>query len=149
MGGVCSNIISSNPADVILLVFALLVLFICCWCIWAFFYAIFLFIFSKGDDSKVKWAWNSIRYMIIWIFLTVMLLFAWPTLLRLFNMPNPGNYSARNIFSKIGSVVTCLTAGVVTVVKDPANNSPLWSPWNYYGWSSDGVVYNEFEFGEL
>ena len=147
MGGACSNVISSNPSDVILLVFALLVLIICCWCIWAFFYAIFLFIFSKWDDNKVKWAWNSIRYMIIWIFLTVMLLFAWPTLLRLFNMPNPGNYSARHIFTKIGSVVSCLTAGVVEVVKDPANNSPFWSS---YGRSSDSITYEEtFEFNEL
>lgn len=143
MGGSCGNIISSNPADVILFIFALLVLIICCWCIWAFFYAIFLFIFSKWDDNKVKSAWNSIRYMIIWIFLTVMLLFAGPTLLRLFNMPNSGIYSARNIFNKIGTVVSCFTEWVVFVVKNP-DSGPLWNQ-GYYGWS-----YNEsFEFDEL
>ena len=149
MWSACSNVISPNPADVILLVFALLVLVICVWCIWAFFYAIFLFIFSKWDDSKVKSAWNSIRYMIIWIFLTVMLLFAWPTLLRLFNMPNSGNYSARNIFTKIWTVVSCLTEWIVFVAKNP-ESGPLWSQGSFYGWSSDDLDYDEpFEFDEL
>lgn len=149
-GGACSNIISSNPADVILLIFALLVLVICCGCIWAFFYAIFLFIFSKWDDNKVKSAWNSIRYMIIGIFLTVMLLFAWPTLLRLFNMPNSGIYSAKNIFNKIGTVVSCLSEWVVYVTKHP-NDGPLWwSEGSLFGWSSNNLDYDEpFEFGEL
>lgn len=152
MGGACSSVISSNPADVILLVFAFLVLIIFCWCIWAFFYAIFLFIFSKWDDNKVKSAWNSIRYMIIWIFLTVMLLFAWPTLLRLFGMPNPENYSARKIFTKIWSVITCLSTGVVTVVKDPANNSPFEWLDSFSAWNSDDLTsYDDepFVFDEL
>lgn len=146
MWGVCGNIISSNPADVILLVFALLVLLVCWGCIWTFFYAIFLFIFSKWDDSKVKSAWNSIRYMIIWVFLTVMLLFMWPTLLRLFNMPNPENYSAKNIFTKIWAVVSCISRWVVTVVKDPANSSTNF----FYVSTSDGMTYDEsFSFDEL
>lgn len=89
--------------------------------------------------------------MIIGIFLTVMLLFAWPTLLRLFNMPNSGIYSARNIFSKIWSVVSCLTEWVVFIAKHP-DEGPLWTnPWGFYGWaSSDDFDYDDsFEFGEL
>lgn len=75
-----------------------------------------------------------------------MLLFMWPTLLRLFNMPNPENYSAKNIFTKIGAVVSCVSKWVVTVVKDPANNSADFFSVS----SSDGMTYNEsFSFDEL
>lgn len=66
-----------------------------------------------------------------------MLLFAWPALLGVFRMPNPDNYSAKKIFAKIWTVVSCLTEWVVSIVKDPENNSPLWSFGNVYVWSSD------------
>ena len=78
--------------------------------------------------------------MIIWIFLTVMLLFAWPALLGVFRMPNPDNYSAKKIFAKIWTVVSCLSEWVVSIVKDPQNNSPLWGVGNFYAWSSDEIV---------
>lgn len=133
MENACSSIISSNPADVILFVFALIVLVILVWCIWAFFYAVFLFIFSRWDDSKVKSAWNGIRYMIIWLFMTVMLLFLWPTLLRLFRMRNADTYSAKYIFVKVGQIVSCISSWIVAVVKDYPNNNPFWSTDDLYG----------------
>jgi len=125
MGGACSNIITANPADVILLIFALIVLAALVWCIRTFFYAIFLFIFSRGDDSKVKLAWNAIRYMIIWLFITVMLLFIAPTLLKIFRIPNPENYSAKYIFIKVGNIVSCVSSGITKVVTDYPNNNPF------------------------
>ena len=125
MENACSNLITSNPADVILLVFALIVLVVLVWCIWAFFYAVFLFIFSRWDDSKVKSAWNWIRYMIIWLFMTVMLLFMWPTVLRLFKMQNSDNYSAKYIFVKVGQIVSCVWTWIVSVIKDYPNNNPF------------------------
>jgi len=125
MGGACSNIITSNPADVILFVFALIVLAILVWCIWAFFYAIFLFIFSRWDDSKVKLAWNAIRYMIIWLFITVMLLFVAPTVLKVFRVPNPDNYSAKYIFVKVWNIINCVTTWISRVISDYPNNNPF------------------------
>jgi len=142
MGGACSNIITTNPADVILLIFALIVLVIMIWCIWAFFYAIFLFVFSRWDDSKVKLAWNWIRYMIIGLFLTVMILFMWPLILKLFRVQNPEAYSAKYIFVKVGNIVSCVSTWIVAVVTDyPGNNPfgsteyPIWlgqSDWGNY-----------------
>ena len=132
MGNACSNIVSSNPADVILLIFAIILLVVLCGCIWAFFYSIFLFIFSKWDDAKVKSARNSIRYMIIGIFLTVMLLFMGPTLLKLFRLKNSEMYSAKNIFGKMGNIISCLTTWVVSVVKDYPNNNPFGDTTDIY-----------------
>lgn len=126
MENACSNIFTPNPADVILFVFALIVLVILVWCIWAFFYAIFLFIFSRWDDSKVKLAWNGIRYMIIWLFLTVMILFMAPTVLKVFRMPNYNNYSAKYIFVKVGNIVNCVTTWITAVITDYPNNNPFW-----------------------
>ena len=146
MENACANIISANPADVILFVFALIVLAVLVWCIRAFFYAIFLFIFSRWDDSKVKSAWNGIRYMIIWLFLTVMVLFIWPMILKFFRVQNPEYYSAKYIFVKVGNIITCVSAWVVAVVTDYPNNNPFgsdgdifWptqSVWTDYAWTT-------------
>jgi energy-coupling factor transporter transmembrane protein EcfT len=125
MENACSNIITANPADVILLIFALIVLVALVGCIRTFFYAIFLFIFSRWDDSKVKLARNAIRYMIIWLFVMVMLLFVAPTLLKIFKVPNPENYSAKYIFVKVGSIVNCVSTWITRVVTDYPNNNPF------------------------
>jgi hypothetical protein len=69
------NTIFQSAEDIILFILAIAILLIFIGCIYAFFHAIFLFIFSKGEETKVKAAWNSIRYMIIGLFLTIMLLF--------------------------------------------------------------------------
>ena len=145
----CSNIITSNPADIILFILAVLVLIVFCGCIWAFFYAIFLFIFSKWDDAKVKSAWNSIRYMIIGIFLTVMLLFAGPLLLRFFWGSQGYWYSLGGLFTKMRNVWTCMITWVSSVITDYPNNNPFWDTsdpfWNYR-WSTTS---NEITIYEL
>jgi len=138
MGNACSNIITANPADVILFVFALIVLVILVGCVWAFFYAIFLFIFSKWDDSKVKLAWNSIRYMIIWLFLTVMILFIAPTVLKIFRVQNSESYSAKYIFVKVGNIVSCVTTWISKVLTDYPNNNPFGSTADPF-WLSQSV----------
>ena len=127
MGNACSNIITANPADIILFIFALIVLVVLVWCIRAFFYAVFLFIFSRWEDSKVKLAWNAIRYMIIWLFITVMLLFMAPTVLKLFRMPDADSYSAKYIFVKVGNIVSCVSLWITKVITDYPNNNPFGS----------------------
>lgn len=133
------HLLSSNPADVILFVFAVIVLIVLIGCIWAFFYAIFLFIFSKWDDAKVKSAWNGIRYMIIWLFLTVMLLFLGPTLLKTFRMDNSEIFSAKNIFSKVGDIVSCVSLWVTSVFTDYPNHNPFWSEASVWLFSSSAT----------
>lgn len=119
------NNLFKTPEDIILFVLALAVLLVFIGCIYAFFRAIFLFIFSKGEDSKVKAAMNSIRYMIIGLFLTVMLLFVGPQVLKLFKLSNSEVYTARNVFTKIGDIVTGVGSLVSMAVRDyPAS---LWN----------------------
>ena len=73
--------VPATPTSVehfMLTLLALIVIVICGGCIYAFIHAIFLFVFSQGDEEKKKSAWNSIRYMIIGVMLTMFLLTFFP-----------------------------------------------------------------------
>lgn len=91
---------SSSIQDLILIVLAVVVIAISIWSIYAFIRAILLFIFSQWQEDKIKTAWNSIRYMIMWIFLTVFLLFMFPLIFKRMGLENYEEYSAKNIFNK-------------------------------------------------
>jgi len=112
------NTMFQKPEDIILFILAVAVLLVFVGCIYAFFQAIFLFIFSKGADDKVKGAWNSIRYLIIGLFLTIMLLFIGPQLLKRVNMPNAEVYTAKSIFAKIGDIAGGIGELVGIVIRD-------------------------------
>lgn len=82
-----------------------LVLIILGGCIYSFLRAIFFFIFSKGDDKQIKAAWDSIRYMILGLFFTVMLIFMSPTLLKFMNLQGAERYEAKTIFAYMGKIL--------------------------------------------
>lgn len=113
----------------VLSILAILVLIICGWCVYAFFHAIFLFIFSQGDEEKKKSAWNSIRYMIIWVILTVALLTVFPLAFRQLEITWYETYTASNIFQRAGEILN----GILQLGKTSSNsfnsgwfdNSPL------------------------
>ena len=65
--------------------------------LYAFIMAIFQFIFSRGEEEKIKKAWNNIRYMIIGIMLSIFLLFGVPLLLERFEVPGYEEYTFQNI----------------------------------------------------
>lgn len=71
--------------------------------------------------------------MIIWLFMTVMLLFMWPTILRLFRLQNADTYSAKYIFVKVWKIVSCVWWWIVAVVKDYPNNNPFEANNDTYG----------------
>lgn len=119
----------TTTADVVLFAMACTVLVVFAGCIYAFFYAIYLFIFSKWDDKKKKQAFDSIRYMVIGLFLTIMLLFIWPQALRLFKIQDYQQYTAKNVFTKIWVVITGLWEVIWIVTKD--------YPWTIWIDSSD------------
>ena len=85
-------------------------------CVYSFFRSIFYFIFSKGDNKQIKAAWDSIGHLIWGLFLTVMVIFMSPTLLKFMNVQGAERYEARSIFvymekiltglSKLGNIVT-------------------------------------------
>lgn len=95
--------------EIVLYVLGAIVLIICWGCIYAFFRAIFLFIFSKGDDKEIKAAWSSIRYMILGLFFTVMILFISPTLLKFMHLQGAEKYTPTAIFTYMGKIISCIT----------------------------------------
>ncbi len=96
---------TSSIQNAILIILALVIIAISAWSIYAFIRAIFLFIFSQWKEEKIKKAWNSIRYMIMWIFLTVFLLFFFPLVFKRMWLDDYEDYSAKNIFNKAGDMI--------------------------------------------
>lgn len=95
----------SEMEEVILTVFAIIVLIVFAWCLYTFVRAIFFFIFSQSkEENKKKW-WNSIRFMIIGLILTFLLLLLVPTVLRFMSVPNYNNYSMIKVFRKSSSLM--------------------------------------------
>lgn len=100
---------SSNTfQELILIILALVIIMICVGCIYAFFRSVYLFIFSHWEESKIKSAWTSIRFMVIGIFLTVAFLFVFPYLFKAMNVQDYEAYNAKNIFNKSGELLTKL-----------------------------------------
>jgi hypothetical protein len=59
-----------------------------------------LFIFSNGDEEKKKSAWNSIRYMIIGVIMTIFLLTVFPVIFRQLKVSGYEVYTAKNVFER-------------------------------------------------
>ena len=104
-------------SNIILFILAALVILIVAGCIFSFIRAIFFFIFSQWKEEKIKKAWNSIRYMIIWIFLTAALLFLFPLIFRRIWISDYEKYTAKNIFAKAGTILSSLFE-LKDVIKD-------------------------------
>ena len=91
--------------SIVLTILALVVLIICIGCIYAFIYDIFFFIFSHGEEEKKKSAWDSIRYMIIGIILTIFLLTVFPIILKGLKVTGYEEYNAKNVFTRAGDII--------------------------------------------
>jgi formate hydrogenlyase subunit 3/multisubunit Na+/H+ antiporter MnhD subunit len=91
---------TSSIQNLLLTILALVVILISVWSIYAFIRSIILFIFSQGKEESIKKARNSIRFMIMWIFLTVFLLFMFPLVFKRMWLENYEEYNAKNIFNK-------------------------------------------------
>lgn len=103
--------VPATPTSVehfMLTLLALIVIVIFGGCIYAFIHAIFLFIFSQGDDEKKQSAWNGIRYMIIGIVLTMFLLTFFPILFEQLHVTGYETYTASNIFNRVGEILNSL-----------------------------------------
>jgi len=85
-------------ANVILNIFAILVLLVFAGVLYAIIYSIIMFVFSWGNEEKIKKAWNSIRYALLWFILTLIILFAVPWFLRAIHIPWYRQYTSENIF---------------------------------------------------
>ena len=124
---------NANFQNVILTVLALVVLLVIVWCIYTFIRAIIMFIFSHNkEENKKKWR-NSIRFMIIGVILTIVLLFLIPVVLKRMKVEKYDTYTPTNIFSRAGELVTGLF-NLGNFIKQSQTNS------EYRGELYDGTV---------
>ena len=91
--------------NIILIVLAIVVLLVIIGCLYTFVRAIFFFIFWGSKEENKKKGWNSIRFMIIGIVLTLVLLFVFPSVLKVLSVPGHENYTPKKIFQKAGEIV--------------------------------------------
>ncbi len=134
---------NSTLENIIMIILAVLIIIISVWSIYAFFRAIFLFIFSGGDDEKVKSAWSSIRYMIIWLTMTILILFLFPLVLDRMRIPNSDNFSATNIFAKAWDVLEWVF-GLKDVIQESQELNQY--EWNlYYKDDNIPVFYDQYD----
>ncbi|HRU49969.1 MAG TPA: hypothetical protein P5155_00535 [Candidatus Absconditabacterales bacterium] len=122
--------------NLILTILAVVIIIVAVGSIYAFIRAIFLFIFSQGKEEKIKKAWNSIRYMIMGIFLSVFILFMFPLVFKRVGVDNHEEYSAKNIFNKAGTIIN-KTFKLKDIVKESQKK-------NQY----EGNLYYEDNFSE-
>ncbi len=97
--------------NIFLSILAILIIIIFWGVIYSFIWAIFLFIFSKWDENKIKKAINSIRYAIIGVILTVFLLFVFPIIFKKLQIPWYKVYTAQNIFKRASLIIKKVFTG--------------------------------------
>jgi formate hydrogenlyase subunit 3/multisubunit Na+/H+ antiporter MnhD subunit len=127
------NNLFKTSEDIILFALAIVILIVFLWCIYAFFCAIYLFIFSNGAEDKIKKAWDTIRYMVIGLFLTIFLLFVWPQVIKLFasDSVDTSKYTVKNVFNKIWDIVSTTADLIAMIVTNyPNGEKPDFSSLN-------------------
>ena len=120
--------------SLVLTILALLVLIIFFGSIYAFFRAIWLFIFSAGDAEKIKQAWNSIRFMIVGIIMTLAFLFIFPVIFKRMAVPGYEQYTAENIFRQ----ATLIMRSIFSFGREAADT---------YNGGADGGYFNPSDGG--
>lgn len=118
----------SSIEDVLLSVLAILIIVILLWTIYSVIFAIIQFIFSNWDQDKIKKAWNSIRYTIIGIIITVFLLFFIPMIFQRISPTGSVNYSARSILNR-AMVLGRNILSIWWLYSTPAVDSPRSIDW--------------------
>jgi hypothetical protein len=72
----------------------------------SFILAIWDFIKSEGEEeAKKKW-WNRIRFMMIGVLLTIVLLFLLPLWLQALGVVGYDAFTAQAIFARVGTLIT-------------------------------------------
>lgn len=120
----------------VLTILAFLVIIIFWGSLYAFFFAVFQFVFSSWDTEKIKKAWNSIRFMILWIFMTLIFLFIFPIIFRRLEVPWYEAYTARNIFQRSTDLIQAFFLFGWEAVQEYQswwiinNSSTIITPWS-------------------
>jgi NADH:ubiquinone oxidoreductase subunit 6 (subunit J) len=94
----------------------------------SFIMAIWDFVRSEWEEAeKKKWR-NRIRYMMIWVTLTIFFLVIFPLLLRQLWVSNYEMFSAPGIFNRVGQILNYTFT--------------LWSGIQSFYWSSGSSVFS-------
>ena len=124
--------------NIILTILWIIVIVVVVGCIYTLIRAIFFFIFShQKEEFKKKWQ-SSIRFMMIWAILTIVLLLLIPTLFRLMNIPNYQNYTTKSIFQKAGDLINSAFNLWDVIKKSQKANEYQWDL--YYDGSPDETI---------
>lgn len=120
--------------SLLLTILAVIVLAIFVWAIYSFVRAIWLFIFSNWEEEKVKGARNSIRYMMIGIIFTVLLLFIVPLLLEYLGINCAAWVSCADAFSpsRIFERISTLLSNWRTIGRNYQQD--VWLPGIQWSW---------------
>ena len=119
----------TTMADVVLTIFAIIVIIVIAGCLYSFIRAIILFVFSwSKEENKKKWR-NSIRFMIIGLLLTVVLFIIFPFILKWMNVDLGEDYSAKKVFNKAGELLQKVVL-LKDVVKESQQDNQF--RWNLY-----------------
>jgi hypothetical protein len=88
----------NNMEDILLTVFAIVMVIILLGCLYSFFSAIFFLVFSWGKADKQKRWRNSLRFMIIGVLIFIGLLISFPYVLRSMDVELTEDYSIKKVF---------------------------------------------------
>ncbi len=94
-----------NIANLLLNIIAILVIIIFGGSLYSFLYGIFLLIFSKGSEENLKKAFNSFRFALLGILLTLFLLFIFPFVLQKLGIPQSDQFTADKVFQKASYII--------------------------------------------
>jgi len=96
---------NTNFQNIILTVLAIIVIIVLLWSLYTFIRSIILFVFSHSkEENKKKW-WNGIRFMIIGVILTIVLLFLVPVVLKWMRVPEYDTYTTKNVFNRVWDLI--------------------------------------------
>jgi len=91
--------------SIILTVLAVVIIVIVVGCMYTFIHAIILFVFaSSKEENKKKWR-NAIRFMVIGVIFTIVLLFSFPFLFKVMSVPDYAKYTPQNIFGRAWELI--------------------------------------------
>lgn len=99
---------TSSIAVMLQTVIALVVIAVFVMAIVSFVMAIWDFIRSEGEEEAKKKGWNRIRFMMIWVVLTILFLILFPLLMRQLWIMNYEMFTAPNIFNRVGEIMNYL-----------------------------------------
>ncbi len=115
--------------DILLSAFAIVVILVLAGCLYSFIRAIFFFVFSWWKEDQRKKGRNSIRFMIVWVLLCIILLFSFPFILRSLNVELKEEYSTKTVFAKAGELFK-KTFEIGTIIKEAQQENQFrWQPY--------------------